>query len=133
MIEKVNDINLVLEFVKSYFPKYDCADDPYEKLFCYKENNKVVGFISYSIIYERAELNYIVTDLKYRRCGIGQRLLDYALSDLKNNMVENFSLEVNVNNEEAIHFYLKNGFKIKATRSNYYEDGDAYLMVLEVK
>lgn len=133
MIEKVNDINLVLAFVKKYFPKYDYAESPYEKLFCYKENNKVVGFISYSIIYERAELNYIVTDLKYRRCGIGQKLLNYALSNLKNNMVENFSLEVNVNNEEAINFYLKNNFQIKATRSNYYEDGDAYLMVLEVK
>lgn len=133
MIEKVNDINLVLAFVKKYFPKYDYTESPYEKLFCYKENNKVVGFISYSIIYERAELNYIVTDLKYRRCGIGQKLLNYALSDLKNNMVENFSLEVNVNNKEAINFYLKNDFQIKATRSNYYEDGDAYLMVLEVK
>ena len=85
------------------------------------------------MIYERAELNYIVTDEKYRRCGVAQKLLDYTLDDLKNNMVENFSLEVNVNNKEAISFYLKNGFKIKATRNNYYENNDAYLMVLEVK
>ena len=59
--------------------------------------------------------------------------MDFALDDLKNNMVENFSLEVNVNNKDAIKLYLKNGFEIKTVRSNYYKDSDAYLMVLEVK
>ena len=60
-------------------------------------------------------------------------IFSFALDDLKNNMVENFSLEVNVNNKVAIKFYLKNGFEIKTVRSNYYKDSDAYLMVLEVK
>ena len=133
MIEKVKDIKLILKFVKKYFPNFIYKDDPYEKMFCYWQNNKIIGFISYSIIYERAELNYIVCDEKYRRCGVGQRMLDYVLRDLKNNMVENFSLEVNVNNNVAINFYLKNGFEIKAIRSNYYEDGDAYLMVRIVR
>ena len=133
MIEKISNLNLILPFIKKYFPSFKFNDDPYEKLFCYKKNNEIIGFISYSVIYERAELNYIVTDEKYRRCGVAQKLLDYTLDDLKNNMVENFSLEVNVNNKEAISFYLKNGFKIKATRNNYYENNDAYLMVLEVK
>ena len=133
MIEKVNDINLVLPFIKEYFPNYIVENSPYEKFFCYKNGNNIIGFISYSVIYERAELNYIVTDEQYRRKGIGQKLLDYAIEDLKNNMVENFSLEVNVNNKVAIKFYLKNKFEIKATRHNYYADGDAYLMVREVR
>lgn len=133
MIEKVNDINLILPFIKKYFPNYMVEKSPYEKMFCYKENEQVIGFISYSVIYERAELNYIVTDKQYRRKGIAQKLLDFATSDLKNNMVENFSLEVNVNNEVAIKFYLKNKFEIRATRHNYYVDGDAYLMIKEVR
>ena len=133
MIEKVNDLDLVLPFIRKYFLNFRYDSNPYERMFCYKKNNKIIGFISYSIIYERAELNYIVVDEEYRRKGIAQKLLDFVLADLKNNMVENFSLEVNVNNKNAISFYLKNGFEIKATRSNYYEDGDAYLMVLEVK
>lgn len=133
MIEKVNDLDLVLPFIRKYFLNFRYDSNPYERMFCYKKNNKIIGFISYSIIYERAELNYIVTDSKYRRKGIAQKLLDFALDDLKNNMVENFSLEVNVNNKAAISFYLKNGFEIKTVRSNYYKDSDAYLMVLEVK
>ena len=133
MIEKVNDLDLVLPFIRKYFLNFRYDSNPYERMFCYKKNNKIIGFISYSIIYERAELNYIVVDEEYRRKGIAQKLLDFVLADLKNNMVENFSLEVNVNNKAAISFYLKNGFEIKTVRSNYYKDSDAYLMVLEVK
>ncbi len=133
MIEKVNDLDLVLPFIRKYFLNFSYDSNPYERMFCYKKNNKIIAFISYSIIYERAELNYIVVDEKYRRKGIAQKLLDFALDDLKNNMVENFSLEVNVNNKDAIKLYLKNGFEIKTVRSNYYKDSDAYLMVLEVK
>lgn len=133
MIEKVNDLDLVLPFIRKYFLNFRYDSNPYERMFCYKKNNKIIAFISYSIIYERAELNYIVVDEKYRRKGITQKLLDFALDDLKNNMVENFSLEVNVNNKDAIKLYLKNGFEIKTVRSNYYKDSDAYLMVLEVK
>lgn len=133
MIEKVNDLDLVLPFIRKYFLNFRYDSNPYERMFCYKKNNKIIAFISYSIIYERAELNYIVVDEKYRRKGIAQKLLDFALDDLKNNMVENFSLEVNVNNKDAIKLYLKNGFEIKTVRSNYYKDSDAYLMVLEVK
>ena len=133
MIEKVNDLDLVLPFIRKYFLNFSYDSNPYERMFYYKKNNKIIAFISYSIIYERAELNYIVVDEKYRRKGIAQKLLDFALDDLKNNMVENFSLEVNVNNKDAIKLYLKNGFEIKTVRSNYYKDSDAYLMVLEVK
>ena len=133
MIEKVNNINLILPFITKYFPNYTVENSPYEKIFYYKDGDNIIGFISYSMIYERAELNYIVTDEQYRRKGVGQKLLDYAIDDLKNNMVENFSLEVNVNNKVAIMFYLKNKFEIKATRHNYYADGDAYLMVREVR
>ena len=130
MIEKVKDTNLILPFIKKFFSNYVLQDNPYEKIICYRIDGKVVGFISYSIIYERAELNYIAVDKSYRRRGIAQKLLDFVLEELKNNMVENFSLEVSVDNLAAKKFYLKNGFKIKAIRRKYYDGVDAYLMVL---
>ncbi len=133
MIERINDFSLVLPFAKKYFPDFVLQNDPFERGLCFKTNNRIVGFISYSIIYERAELNYIVTDEFYRRKGIAQEMFNEALRDLKNNMVENFSLEVSVNNKVAISFYLKNGFEIRAVRKKYYDGSDAYLMVLEVK
>lgn len=132
MIEKINDINLVLSFIRKFFPQYSGSDNPFEKVICYKVDDKVVGFMSYSIIYEKAEMNYIAVDLDYRRKGIAQKMFDYALSDLKNNMVENFSLEVRADNRGAINFYLKNGFEIVTVRKKYYGECDGYLMVLEV-
>ena len=130
MIEKVKDTNLILPFIKKFFSNYVLQEDPYEEIICCKIDGRVVGFISYSIIYERAELNYIAVDKSYRGRVIAQKLLDYVLEELKNNMVENFSLEVSVDNLAAIKFYLKNDFKIKAIRKKYYDGVDAYLMVL---
>ena len=132
MIEKVNDINEIISFIKKFFPQYS-FNDTFEQLLCFKLFNKVVGFISYSIIYDRAELNYIGVTEEYRRQGIAQRLFDYVLDDLKKNKTQNISLEVSINNDGAINFYLKNGFEIKSIRSNYYTDGDAYLMVKDLR
>lgn len=130
MIELVNDVSLILPFIKKFFPQYSLDNNPYEKVIVYKINNDIIGFVSFSLIYERMEINYIAVDVSYRRCGCAQKMFDFIL---KNYMVENISLEVNQNNKEAINFYLKNGFEIKANRKNYYDDNDAYLMVLEVK
>lgn len=132
MIEKVNNIDEILSLIKNYFPQYS-FNKTYEKVINYRIGDERVAFISYSIIYERAELNYIAVITKYRRRGIAQKLFEYLVDDLKNNMVKNLSLEVNVNNESAVRFYLKNGFKIESIRKKYYGNDDAYLMVLEVK
>lgn len=132
MIEKVNNIDEILPLIKNYFPQYS-FNKTYEKVINYRIGDERVAFISYSIIYERAELNYIAVITKYRRRGIAQKLFEYVVDDLKNNMVKNLSLEVNVNNESAVRFYLKNGFKIESIRKKYYGNDDAYLMVLEVK
>lgn len=132
MIEKVNDLNSILPFIKKYFPDFVLQDNPFEKFFCYKDSGKVQGFISYSIIYDRAELNYIAIDENYRNKGIAQKLFNYCLNDLKKNQVNTISLEVNTNNKVALCFYLKNKFEIINIRYKYYGQDDAYLMVLEV-
>ena len=50
-------------------------------------------------------------------------------NDLKG--VTNITLEVNVNNTNAIKLYQKNGFKIVSRRENYYNGTDGYLMLKE--
>lgn len=100
----------------------------------YVIDNKIVGFIDYSIIYERAELNYIYVVDTFRNNGIASKLLANVFSSLKKQNILNISLEVNKNNQAAINLYQKNGFKIEAIRKNYYKNGDdAYLMVRVVE
>lgn len=131
MIEKINNIKEIEQFILKYFPNFSITNDPFEKCYIYKIKNKNIGFISYSIIYERAELNYIVVSEDYRLKGIGQKLLNFCIKDLKNNKVKTISLEVNKNNK-AVNFYLKNNFKIETIRKQYYGKEDAYLMIKKV-
>ncbi len=75
------------------------------------------------------EINYLVVDEEYRRRGIAQKLFDYVLC---NNSFESVSLEVRSNNDSAINFYLKNGFKVVSKRERYYGNIDGLLMVKEM-
>lgn len=131
MIENINNIKEIEQFILKYFPNFSITNDPFEKCYIYKIKNQNIGFISYSIIYERAELNYIVVSEDYRLKGIGQKLLNFCIEDLKKSKVKTISLEVNKNNK-AVNFYLKNNFKIEAIRKQYYGKEDAYLMIKKV-
>lgn len=100
----------------------------------YVINNKIIGFIDYSILFERAELNYIYVFDEYKKQGYASKLMGYMLNDLKDNSVLSITLEVNVNNEKAINLYKKMDFIVVNKRINYYKNGeDGLLMYREVK
>lgn len=129
MIKEVNGEE-ILKFAENYFFDFKLLNDPFEKFYGYYNDSVLIGFISFSIIYERCEINYIAVDEKYRRKGIGSKLLKKVclLNDFRN-----ISLEVRSDNDTAINFYLKNGFKNIAVRKKYYGNVDGYLMVKEMR
>lgn len=118
----------ILDFILKFFPNYKVSLDPYEKVYAYFDDD-IIGFISFSIIYERCEINYIAVEDNYRRSGIAQKLLEFVIS---NNQFDSISLEVRADNKEAINFYLKNGFEKVSIREKYYGNVDGYLMVKKV-
>ncbi len=132
MITEVNDLETVAPILKEYFHGYIVNNDPFEKIAIYNHNG-IMGIVSYSIMYERAEINYIITLPHFRNKGIGSKLLEYALKDINNKKCKNISLEVEAENEEAINLYLKYGFKKEAVRPKYYNGKDAYLMTKEIE
>ena len=99
----------------------------------YVDNNEIVAFISYQILYERAELNYIFVKESERRKGIASMLIEQMISDCRNKDVETIDLEVNSINESAIKLYQKFGFKVASKREKYYHGIDGLIMILEVK
>lgn len=117
----------VLSFAKIYFPKYNKNKSPYEKIITYYHNNEIIGFINYSIIYDRAEIDFIAVKEEYRGKNIAQKLYDYFEKDLYS--VNSITLEVKCNNERAINFYKKNGFKKASIRKEYYGEIDGLLMI----
>jgi len=67
-----------------------------------------------------------ITVLKpYRRYGIGSQLLEKAIEEcMAVRDVKIMTLNVQINNEQAIEFYKKAGFEIVKTLENYYTELD---------
>ena len=106
--------------------------NPFVRKIGYIIDDKVVGFLEYSLIYDRIEIdNFKVID-EYRNQGIGTKLLAYLVSLAIEYRVINITLEVRISNEIAISLYKKFGFREVALRKYYYGDEDGILMEKQV-
>jgi len=102
------------------------TDNPFSKCLACFEDNEIVGFLDFSVIYNKIEINDIFVNEQYRNLGIASKLLEHMINSVEE--IENITLEVRVDNEIAIKLYKKFGFEIIGTRKNYYKDIDGYLM-----
>ena len=98
--------------------------NPFAKILVLKENNEIIGYIYYSDIYERAEINQFEINLIHRNCGKGKILLQKMIESVE----KDITLEVKEDNYPAISLYEKNGFERKAIRKGYYNGIDGILM-----
>ena len=127
MIEEVKKNNIDIlnnSFIKKDYILNELSNNPFGKIIILKEDNEIIGYIYYSDIYERVEINQIEINFIHRNCGKG----DFLLKKLIESVDKNISLEVNVNNIPAIKLYKKNGFIEKARRKGYYQGIDGILM-----
>lgn len=124
-IYEIKNINEIKFEIKTY-------DNPFFKILGIKKDNKLIGYLSYFLIYDRIEIEYIYIDIKYRNKGYAYLLFNELIKIAKNNKCINITLEVNINNKEALNLYHKLNFKIVALRKNYYQNSDGYLMMKEL-
>ena len=124
MIRNITDKDLfeVNQLLQIFNVEY--SENEFRNVLVYEENNVIAGVLVYLLIYDRAEIEYIVVKDEYKNKGIGSKLLKYIEKDIKN-----ITLEVRESNTAAINFYKKNGYSIVSTRHNYYKDEDGYLMI----
>ncbi len=96
-------------------------------------DNEIVGYIVGLIEYENiGHIVSIAVHPKWRRRGIGSKLLMKIEEEFKKRNIKVFVLEVEVNNKPAISLYEKHGYRIIDVIKRYYPGGeDAYLMVKE--
>ena len=130
----LSDTFLQKELVRSfpsYFSSFENLEEelrkPFIKILVYVIDNKILGFLNYSLIYDRIELNFIEVLNDYRDQHIGS----YLLEEMFKESVVNYTLEVRSDNFSAIHLYEKYGFVKKAVRTKYYHGVDGYLMEKE--
>ena len=92
-------------FISKEYIKEELSNNPFGKVLVLKED-KIIGYIYYSDIYERCEINHFEIEDIHRNCGKGDLLLKYLINLVKNDI----TLEVKEDNTPAIKLYLKNGF-----------------------
>ena len=132
MIKEVKEDELDLldnSFININSLKEEFKSNPFAKLLLLEENDEIIGYIYYSDIYERAEINQIEVSSFHRNCGKGDLLLKKMIAFVK----KDITLEVKETNESAIHLYEKNGFIKKAIRKGYYQGIDGILMERKYK
>ncbi len=108
----------------------DIINSDYEYVFGYYIDNKLVGFIHISKLYENVDIINIVVDSSYRKQGIGSKLLNFIISLFDD--CKTILLEVNENNKDAINLYKRNNFKVINIRTKYYGNDNALIMKRDV-
>lgn len=130
MIYELTNLNeLDNSFISKEYISKELENNPFGKVLILKENNEIIGYLYYSDIYERAEINQFEINNIHRNCGKGDLLLKYLINTLK----KDITLEVKEDNIPAIKLYLKNGFLKKAIRKGYYNGIDGILMERKYK
>lgn len=104
------------------------STNPYLKIITYVEKDKIIGFLLYSLIYDRIEIEQFEVITKERRKGIGDKLLKYLIEKYQDTDIKNITLEVKEDNIVAINLYEKYGFKNVSTREKYYDGINGLLM-----
>lgn len=135
MVRKIkkDDLLKIRELLKEEFQVTGLLEDPFGHYFVIEENKEIIGFISYSNLYDHFDLNYIWVKKENRKKGLGTQLLDVMVMEAKKGSVFQITLEVSEQNVSAITFYEKYGFVKKAIRKNYYGLENAILMILEIR
>ena len=109
--------------LREYF-LFELKNNPFGKILVYIEDQEVIGYIYYSDIYDRAEINQIEIIETKRNHGIGSKLLQKVI-DIVN---KDITLEVKETNVPALKLYQKFDFKKVAIRKGYYNGIDGFLM-----
>lgn len=99
---------------KSYWlTNYDTVKNnyiPMSETYVYEENNIIKGFIS---IIEGEFIGALFVDSKSQNKGIGKKLMTYVKDNYNN-----LSLTVYKENENAVNFYINQGFLINKEQIN---------------
>ena len=102
----------------------DLDNNPFGRYLLFVENNEIIGYLYYSDIYDRIEINQIEVKSIHRKSGKATQLM-HKLIDNTNKSI---TLEVNKNNIPALNLYKKFNFNEVAIRQGYYNGIDGILM-----
>ncbi|MBP5467517.1 MAG: ribosomal protein S18-alanine N-acetyltransferase [Clostridia bacterium] len=92
-----------------------------------------IGFITYSVNIDTADLQDLFVVQNQRKKGVGGALIAAFIKDALIRGVKKLFLEVRESNTPAVNLYKKAGFTFLSVRKKYYSDGeDAKVYIKEL-
>lgn len=105
---------------------------PCARIWCAQEQGRIVGFLALRSVAGSAEILNVAVAAGRTRRGIGQALLEAALTWLREQGVAQISLEVATANIPARNLYAKGGLQPVNVRKDFYGPGkDALILGLK--
>ncbi len=123
-IADLKEINVYQSLISKEAMQHELELNPFGHYLLDIEENCILGYLYYSDIYERAEINQIEVEVLHRNCGKASNLLQKMISLVE----KDITLEVKKDNIPAMNLYKKFGFEKKAIRKGYYHGIDGILM-----
>jgi len=114
--------NSFLADVKNPFAHYVIA----------KINGEICGYCGIYKVLDEGQITNIAVGEKFRRCGIGHKILGKIIEYAKGNEIKSISLEVRQSNAAAISLYEKYGFLTVGLRKNYYHNPTENAVLMEL-
>lgn len=100
-----------------------------DKVFLIRNEQEVVGLVSFEVHKNTAHCNSLVIYPKFRRMGFGNAAMSLMLK--KMTKYQRVELVVHPRNNPAIMLYLSLGFIIESWRENYFGDGEPRLVMIK--
>ena len=94
------------------------------------DGENLAGYVGSQSVMGWADMMNLAVHPDYRRMGIGENLIAYLVSGLKEKDVTCLTLEVRVSNEPAIRLYTKLGFTEVGRRPGYYHNPKEDALIL---
>ena len=105
------DLLDVVQLARLLFPNSDITFEEDDFVLVAEENDGIVGFLHTSWINDKAVIKGIGVREEYRHQGIGEMMMEVALSKLSNE--SEIHLKVKIDNLPALRLYEKYGFFLK--------------------
>lgn len=135
---KEEDLDRIMELEKTCFTTpwsresflLEITKNQLAKYFVAEVDGVVAGYGGVWLILDEGHITNIAVDEKYRRLGLGKKLLEELIILCKRYEIISMTLEVREDNEPAKELYRSYGFIENGRRPNYYQDvgKDAILM-----
>lgn len=99
----------------------DSLEKPYAIFYVAETNNQIIGYVGVYQMTDECDITNVAVSSKYRRKGVGRKLLEAVEEYAINNSIQSITLEVRESNYSAIKLYEIMKYENVGIRKNFYE------------